>query len=100
MKTFKQFLNEAPMAAPNAGGSAPAPSAAPTASGGASTALQNQSTNLGRQIQDVNTKLQRLMLQKAQVDKQISQASAATNPTNSVAANQATMAAVSPNPGA
>lgn len=103
MKTFKQFLEFAGApGAPNAGGPMAAPGAtqtpAPAANSGASTALQNQSVNLGRQIQEMNGKLQKLMQQKAAIDKQIGQANTSAGQTQnaSATANQATMASVNP----
>lgn len=101
MKTFKEFIGEfagappsagGPMAAPQAG-SAPAATPAPAANSGASTALQNQSQNLGRQIQDINVKLQKLIQQKAAIDKQIGQANTSASQ-NTAASTQATTAAV------
>lgn len=103
MKTFKNYLNEF-AGAPSAGGPAAAPNAspapaptvpAPPTSTPAQSAAATQSANLGKQIQDLNSKLQKLMQQKAIVDKQLGTQAAAQNQNQqaSAQANQAAVAA-------
>ena len=108
MITFKEFLDEdGPIGtmAPTAGGpgAAPAPTGtAPAAApSGQNNALQQQSSSLGQQIQQLNTKMQKLMQQKAALDKQIGTAASTSNQNtnNAVGANQATMAATQGAPG-
>lgn len=100
MKSFKQFLDED---MPNAGGQAPMPNPGapvtpvPSTNSGANSAQMQQSQNLGMQIQQMNQKLQKLMQQKAQLDKQIGQANTTTNA--SANTNGATVTATQGAPG-
>lgn len=100
MFTFKDYikggkkgikLEDAPMAQPTAGMGTTGSAA------GANSALGQQSANLQKQIGDMNTRLQRLMQQKAQVDKQIAQQ--ASSSTNQAQQTQATQAAATVQPG-